>query len=58
MFCFFSFRISFEDVMENFDEIVLCHMHPDALSSEMTTDNVSNNNNFFSRYEDGINIQL
>lgn len=34
-----EFWISFEDVMENFDEIVLCHMHPDALSSEMTTDN-------------------
>ena len=34
--------MSFEDVMKNFDEIAICHMHPDAMSTEMITDDVSN----------------
>lgn len=33
-----EFWMSFEDVMKNFDEIAICHMHPDALSAEMMTD--------------------
>ncbi|GAB1608629.1 calpain-9-like, partial [Argonauta hians] len=45
-----EFWISYEDFVANFDEIVFCHLHPDALISELK-DNTELDNWFVTRYE-------
>jgi hypothetical protein len=38
------FRIPFIDVLRYFDEIQLCHLEPDSLTSEIANDEVTNFN--------------
>lgn len=38
------FRIPFTDVLRYFDEIQLCHLQPDSLTSEIANDEVTDFN--------------
>lgn len=39
--CFSLLRMSFADFVNNFDELQLCHLQPDALIAELTDNDVS-----------------